>query len=716
MDGHRNGVSHTHQRLSSNPWGAFVPHWSLEGYKDPPTDIVTLEKAQAGWKRKFPDHPVRLDIRDDPVPFVQGAILGRGGLGVVYETSIDGIAVAWKRTYIRRISERDLNEIKILSQISEKRHEHIINFIGSYTHRQGSLHEIAVLTWPVARCDLAVLLRELDLLAAWKSRDQPWDVNDWSATPSNEEKDAYDSLLKLEHLEQERSRIFTWHLREKVRTAVAKRLSRAIGCIAKAVNYLHRNGIRHKDIKPSQILLSSQGLWLTDFGMSKDISHLTCSETTGGERATVKYHAPERALLQKCGRAEDIFALGCTYLEVAYRIHEVDARAFLNPQGAPMWSFQANLDSLDAWLWPLREKEEHQPLALTSIVQRMLARSPTKRLTSKEITVELSLSPEIAESFYGSCCRPDLGKQVRDRVDYNESSVDATAEIVDSVDQHPFMLRRFLINDVKSEPDTVPRSNATPMKDVGKGWFTRNNPPGPDRTDLDDDSIDDGEVRGHNLAEDEVNIAENGASSAIASIISMGRNLSGVTQSPGDFTSSLASPGRSSVMNESRKALLREEGWFELVNTDDRDDLTDKPPPVRTKVPARQEYDPRISWFFNVYQGSLPHQQALQSRNRRLLLEPTQEDTPTPNTKDNKPVYGRPRITSSASQPSTMQSPRPEKELTTTPQRVEWVCGDDDPIPVTCSLCPHLSFPGDMAHEQLTQHIEDFHAVSIELD
>jgi serine/threonine protein kinase len=405
------GVIDVQQRASSNPWGAFVPHWSLEGYKDPPTDSQALEKAHAGWKRMFGNRQVSLGIRD-PVPFSQGAILGKGGLGVVYETNIDGVAVAWKRTYMRRIAERDLNEIKILGQISEKRHQHIIKLIGSYTHRQRSAHEIAILTWPVARCDLSALLHEIDLLDAWKSRDQPWDENDWSATPTNEERDAYDSLLKLEQLDQERPRVFTWHLREKVRGATSNRLMRSIGCIAEAVKYLHENGIRHKDIKPSQILLSSQGLWLTDFGMSKDFSHLTTSETSGGERATVKYHAPERARRENCGRPEDIFALGCTYLEMAYRIYGVNVRSHLNPQGAPMWSFQADLDSIDLWLWPLRESGEHLRVALSNIIEQMMAKDPRQRLSAEQITLDLLLTPESSDTFYGACCKPGTMTQV----------------------------------------------------------------------------------------------------------------------------------------------------------------------------------------------------------------------------------------------------------------------------------------------------------------
>jgi serine/threonine protein kinase len=400
------------RHIMGNPWGASVPHWSAEGYNDPPTDSLTLQNALLAWKRKFGDQQLKLGIKDS-VPFEQGAILGSGGLGVVYETKIDGIAVAWKRTYMRRLKDEHLNEVKILGQMTEERHIHIVKLVGSYIHRQrNSTLELAILTWPVARCDLSVLLHEIDLINEWKFRDDPLDENDWSTSPTEEEKAAYDNLLKLEQLEQERFRIFTWHLREKVRDAALQRLTRSIGCIAKAVEYLHNRGIRHKDLKPSQILLSSNGLWLTDFGWSRDISHLTCSETSGGDRITVRYHAPERAHMGKCGRPEDVFALGCTFLEMAYRIYGKDSKDYLNPTGNPMWSFQANLGSKDVWLAPFQLDKMSSRSLLGGLVGRMLAYEAWLRPSISEV-IEVLLTPtsQSDSSFFAGCCAPDPSMQ-----------------------------------------------------------------------------------------------------------------------------------------------------------------------------------------------------------------------------------------------------------------------------------------------------------------
>ncbi|KAF2000281.1 kinase-like protein, partial [Amniculicola lignicola CBS 123094] len=89
-----------------------------------------------------------------------------------------------------------------------------------------------------------------------------------------------------------------------------------IGCIVAAVEYLHIQSIRHKDLKPSNILLSPNRLWLTDFGSATDFSMLSVSATENGERGTPKYFAPEVATFSPNGRAADIFSLGCILLEI----------------------------------------------------------------------------------------------------------------------------------------------------------------------------------------------------------------------------------------------------------------------------------------------------------------------------------------------------------------------------------------------------------------
>jgi serine/threonine protein kinase len=71
-----------------------------------------------------------------------------------------------------------------------------------------------------------------------------------------------------------------------------------------------------------------------------------------------------------------------------------------------MWSFQADLDSIDLWLWPLRESGEQLRVALSNIIEQMMAKDPRQRLSAEEITLDLLLTPESSDTFYGACCKP----------------------------------------------------------------------------------------------------------------------------------------------------------------------------------------------------------------------------------------------------------------------------------------------------------------------
>jgi serine/threonine protein kinase len=66
------------------------------------------------------------------------------------------------------------------------------------------------------------------------------------------------------------------------------------GCLANALLYLHANQIRHKDIKPQNVLIHGTNVLLTDFGISRDWSDLGKSTTIGTIKAfSPKYSSPE---------------------------------------------------------------------------------------------------------------------------------------------------------------------------------------------------------------------------------------------------------------------------------------------------------------------------------------------------------------------------------------------------------------------------------------
>lgn len=86
--------------------------------------------------------------------------------------------------------------------------------------------------------------------------------------------------------------------------------------VADAVGYAHKLGFLHRDIKPHNILLPSEGVpKLSDFGLVKVLGTESTLTRTGEALGTIAYMPPEqyrdaKSVTQTC----DIYALAMTYL------------------------------------------------------------------------------------------------------------------------------------------------------------------------------------------------------------------------------------------------------------------------------------------------------------------------------------------------------------------------------------------------------------------
>ncbi|EON66454.1 serine/threonine protein kinase [Coniosporium apollinis CBS 100218] len=223
---------------------------------------------------------------NETVPLREERFLGYGVNGGVWETACQGIKLAWKRRYCRGlIGPQERKEIEVLKKLS---HHHIIQLVGTYSHRQF----LGLLLWPVAVCDLGVFFEDFELFT----------FKYLEGSESEKLGSHFQGMLdRFDQLSIGTTRYGNRSI---------SLLLQCFGCLAQAVAYLHNERIRHKDLKPSNILLYHDGLRLTDFGTSTDFSALTVSVTDNGERGTPKYFAPEVAAFQPNGRAADIFSLG----------------------------------------------------------------------------------------------------------------------------------------------------------------------------------------------------------------------------------------------------------------------------------------------------------------------------------------------------------------------------------------------------------------------
>ena len=153
-----------------------------------------------------------------------------------------------------------------------------------------------------------------------------------------------------------------------------KEISPPIACyivsrLLAALTHAHNSGIIHRDVKPSNLLLSSAGeIKLTDFGISRveDMTRLTKS---GSLLGTPAYMAPEQAKGERADERSDLFSVGVLFYEMLTGI---------NPFAAETPG-QTLMNILVREPAPLFEKNPEIPVSLEAIVDRLTTKRPSDR-------------------------------------------------------------------------------------------------------------------------------------------------------------------------------------------------------------------------------------------------------------------------------------------------------------------------------------------------
>ncbi len=96
--------------------------------------------------------------------------------------------------------------------------------------------------------------------------------------------------------------------------------ARMISRVADGLDAAHRAGLVHRDVKPANILLDAQlHPYLTDFGLTKQLSSQSNATRTGIWLGSVNYAAPEQIESGPVDARTDVYSLGCVLFEALTR-------------------------------------------------------------------------------------------------------------------------------------------------------------------------------------------------------------------------------------------------------------------------------------------------------------------------------------------------------------------------------------------------------------
>ncbi len=138
--------------------------------------------------------------------------------------------------------------------------------------------------------------------------------------------------------------------------------------LAAGLGFAHEQGVIHRDVKPINVLLTSDGVpKLTDFGLAKLLESSVHTQE-GSLLGSARYMSPEQAAGRAADGRSDVYSLGVTFYEM------LCGRAPFEGETASVLAQHLSQDPT-----PLRERAPDVPPDLEALVMRMLAKDPRER-------------------------------------------------------------------------------------------------------------------------------------------------------------------------------------------------------------------------------------------------------------------------------------------------------------------------------------------------
>jgi serine/threonine-protein kinase len=197
-------------------------------------------------------------------------------------------------------------------------------------------------------------------------------------------------------------------LREAGREMTRPQLVRVMLQVADALHAAHRQGLIHRDVKPTNILIekTDSGNWVpyvADFGLAREVE--AAGVTASGAAGTPLYMAPDQARgdVKKLDCRSDVYSLGATLYELL--------------AGRPPFqgdsALAVMLKAVHEEALPLRKIDSSIPADLETIVMKALEKEPARRYDTARAFAEDLQRYLDGEPIYGR--RASLGYRLSKR-------------------------------------------------------------------------------------------------------------------------------------------------------------------------------------------------------------------------------------------------------------------------------------------------------------
>ncbi|MCO8124281.1 WD40 repeat domain-containing serine/threonine-protein kinase [Stieleria sp. TO1_6] len=232
-------------------------------------------------------------------------MIGRGGMSRVYEARriVDDSTVALKllntdTALSSSVQQRFRREAEAIASLH---HDHIVPLLAYHNELAGSYLVLKL----IDGCTLAELAAALP--------------EDFSLASSIDEGESQTVSCAYGHAESKALQCFA---AAQIHRDECKDLAELIADAADALHAAHQQGIVHRDVKPSNLMLDRMGhLWLMDFGLASLGDAHTVVTQTGQIIGTPHYMSPEQASGEhdSVDHRSDVYSLGATLYELVTR-------------------------------------------------------------------------------------------------------------------------------------------------------------------------------------------------------------------------------------------------------------------------------------------------------------------------------------------------------------------------------------------------------------